>query len=183
MKRMKSFMILSLALGCMLLIVGQALAVPLVVEFKETGSTVEAYVNGTLTNSGTETAQVTVPFITALSPYGFSFYSYLLESDGVTISDTLLVKLLANSAVITFASDPVTLNLTGAQPFLTNVVEDGTSQLLFQMQSTGGASSYTMFVYGQSEVETTSVPEPASLMLLGTGLMGLVMGGRKKFRK
>ena len=165
----KLIVIVTGALLLSLTMAGQVSA--LEINFIETGATVNAYVDSVLTDSGTHTAHVTVPFVTALSGMGFKFYSDMVDFLGGSVKDRVLISLLATTADITFASDPLTLDITGAQPFFAGsnaVVEDGTLQLLFQMQSTGGASSYTMFVNGQS-----AVPEPATMLLLGFGLIGL----------
>jgi len=41
----------------------------------------------------------------------------------------------------------------------------------------------TVFADGNSVAELISVPEPASLFLLGVGMVGLAGFGRKKFKK
>jgi len=41
----------------------------------------------------------------------------------------------------------------------------------------------TVFADGNGTIDTLSVPEPASLLLLGIGMVGLAGFGRKKFKK
>jgi len=41
----------------------------------------------------------------------------------------------------------------------------------------------TVFADGNELMDSISVPEPASLFLLGVGLVGLAGFGRKKFKK
>ena len=41
----------------------------------------------------------------------------------------------------------------------------------------------TVFADGNGGIDSISVPEPASLFLLGVGLVGLAGFGRKKFKK
>jgi hypothetical protein len=41
----------------------------------------------------------------------------------------------------------------------------------------------TVFADGNEVMDSISVPEPASLFLLGVGLVGLAGFGRKKFKK
>ncbi len=43
--------------------------------------------------------------------------------------------------------------------------------------------SHIQFIYGTSLAENTPVPEPATFLLLGSGLIGLAGWGRKKFQK
>jgi len=44
-----------------------------------------------------------------------------------------------------------------------------------------GISAYVQVVYDYNTVQTTGTPEPVSMLLLGSGLLGLSMIGRKAF--
>jgi hypothetical protein len=104
------------------------------------------------------------------------------EADGVTLSDTLLVTSTNTTAcltctptvhaVLTFASGPGLTAYTGGTGIdLLNVPEGSISGVLGQHQT----DPVTL------TVNTAPVPEPASIMLLGTGVLTLV-GGRR-FRR
>jgi hypothetical protein len=72
--RSRSVVFVGIALFFVLFLAGQASAEPLYGDFVENGDIVNAYGNNSLTASGTETAQLKVPFVTALSGFGFKFY-------------------------------------------------------------------------------------------------------------
>lgn len=111
---------------------------------------------------------------------GQMVYTQLFEFVGGQVSDQLALFLNPNSnlAEVWFASDPVYLGFL-QDPVWQNIgnsVETGGYQLQFTVYNTHlGDGTYNYYVQSDSEI-----PEPASLVLMGSGLMGLASRLRKK---
>jgi hypothetical protein len=110
---------------------------------------------------------------------GSKVYGTLLEYAAGQVSDTLAVAFLTDQHYLEvwFASDPATLDLTGfTGGIYPTLVEDGTYQLLgWAFNTQIGDGGYSIYVQSDTEV-----PEPTSLVLLGSGLIGLAGRLRKR---
>jgi hypothetical protein len=130
----------------------------------------------------TETCIVDIAFpqdaVAAVSTFVLS----IAEPGGVVTSDTLDGQVVSVNGIsvfrVTFVSD-VEGNLGLCGPLGCGIAEDGTSQLggLIIFFTATRNSLGTDIVRFQSDV--SDVPEPASLLLLGTGLVG----GARRWRK
>jgi hypothetical protein len=103
------------------------------------------------------------------------------DSAGVWLNGTLLIPEAsqAGNAYATCSDTPLgCLNSTAVVLDLTPLLQQGNNNLLFNVAQRNG-SSLGLNYFG----EVNQVPEPASMMLIGTGLIGIAARARKRFGK
>ncbi|MEJ2431282.1 MAG: PEP-CTERM sorting domain-containing protein [Deltaproteobacteria bacterium] len=183
MKMKNVFKMLFLISGLVLMMVGQSQAnpIPIVVDFIETATGVDAYIDNVLVGSTSEESiEVTISEFDY--PAAFKFYQDILEPDGMTLSDRILwdFKGIGGGTIITFGSDPQFPDITGATNLNFDIIEDGTLQAAFGPWPSAGGGAYLLYTNFKSDIEQAA-PEPATILLFATGLVGLVGLRRKEF--
>jgi len=109
--------------------------------------------------------------------YSYAFIPFTSSSNGMTVS--VAGALQGTESVTGQFPDPANYSLNATHALHTLSLTTG--QNIFATIGSYGSSG-TNALSGL-QIVPTSVPEPSTLLLLGSGLVGLVGFGRKKFKK